>query len=186
MHCKAFYYWLDLCVWELMANWMSSSSQATNQDRLVFIGLMPIKASKNDKCNWIREHLAPIHCQLEIKWWIPDLFFFFWIGMYIKFLPTKQSLQCSRKEYHLKNSFRMKRGDFISSLFAFLSFHFLSSSFPSLNIAILMETDLKGEEKISILTWLLKTKQTKTKQKKNSMKKNGWKRLAFYEQLCQS
>ena len=60
-----------------MANWMSSSSQASNHDRLVFIGLMPIKASKNDKCNWIRENLAPIHCQLEIKWCLPDLFFFF-------------------------------------------------------------------------------------------------------------
>lgn len=77
VHCKTFCYWLDLIVWELMINWMSSSSQASNRDRLVFIGLMPIKASKNDKCNWISEHLASNHCQLEIKWEIPDLSYFF-------------------------------------------------------------------------------------------------------------
>lgn len=101
LHCKAFCYWMDLIVWELMINWMSSSSQASKHDWLVFIGLMPIKASKNDKCNCISEHLALTHCQLEIKWGIPDLYFF-WIDVCIKFLPPKQSLQFSKEEHHLK------------------------------------------------------------------------------------
>lgn len=77
VHCKAFCYWLDLCAWELMANWMSSSSQASNHDRLVFIGLMPIKASKNDKCNWTVREFGSNSPSIRNKWWIPDLFFFF-------------------------------------------------------------------------------------------------------------
>lgn len=66
--------WLNWSIRELMANWISSSSQASNYDRLVFIDHMPIKMSKKYKCYWIRKHLALTFCQLERKWCIPDLF----------------------------------------------------------------------------------------------------------------
>lgn len=148
VHCKAFCYWLYLVVWELMINWMSSSSQASNHDRLVFIGLMPINASKNDKCNWISEHLASTHCQLEIKWGIPDLYFFLNWWVY-QISPPKQSLQCSKKEHHLKNSFKMRKGCFIFSLFSFLNgSSFCILLFQILILPYLMETDVVGEGEV--------------------------------------
>lgn len=87
-----------------------------------------------------------------------SLFFLNWWVYQIS--TPKQSLQCSKKEHHMKNSFKIRKGCFIFSLFSFLNgSSFCILFFQILILPYLMETDVVGEGEVFHFNLTLKTEK---------------------------